>query len=393
MTPDQTIQRLNWLDEEHRRDKVTLTDINGKVDSYLSQINGLSKGLQDLEERLARVQGQSLRYSQIESALAQLKTEVNLMFEQAERRGQQREAEYLQVRTLDRDRLDKATEALSQKIEQVNSGQRYIQSDHDSLKRIEGGQVAFLRGIEELNKRMDSMNARILVAEEWVRRTGALIAEVQQLADRLRQDRADALETMRRSDQARQRQVTEWNEQMKVQRREMEDWVAQLRPLLDLPKETRGYLALLRELETQLKQVEPRLLQRQKLNEDFTRKELDSLKQDLLKREEVSTKEWEFMRDDWSKKIGAIGQRFDPLDEWRPQVMEEFRDMRERADGDRLRFLSILADVVRMQIDYGRNTNSRYEQYASDLITRVENERASAKVKKPAPPRPAEENI
>lgn len=393
MTPDQTIQRLNWLDEEHRRDKVTLTDINGKVDNYLSQINGLSKGLQDLEERLARVQGQSLRYSQIESALAQLKTEVNLMFEQAERRGQQREAEYLQVRTLDRDRLDKATEALSEKIEQVNTGQRFVQSDHDALKRIEGGQVAFLRGIEELNKRMDSMNARVLVAEEWVRRTGALIAEVQQLADRLRQDRADALETMRRSDQQRQRQVTEWNEQMKVQKREMEDWVAQLRPLLDLPKETRGYLALLRELETQLKQVEPRLLQRQKLNEDFTRKELDSLKQDLLKREEVSTKEWEFMRDDWSKKIGAIGQRFDPLDEWRPQVMEEFRDMRERGDADRLRFLSILADVVRMQIDYGRNTNSRYEQYASDLITRVENERAGAKVKKPAPPRPVEENL
>ena len=392
MISDQTIQRLNWLDEEHRRDKATLTDLNGKIENYLSQINGLSKGLQDLEERLARVQGQALRYSQVESALAQLKTEVNIMFEQAERRGQQREGEYLQVRTLDRDRLDKAVEALSVKIDEVAQGQRFIHSDHDALKRIEGGQVAFIRGIEELNKRLESMNARIQVAEEWVRRTGALISEVQQLADRLRADRADALEAMRRSDQARQRQVTEWNEQMKVQRREMDDWVAQLRPLLDLPKETRGYLALLRELETQLKQIEPRLVQRQKLNEDFTRKELETLKQDLLKREDQSLKEWEFMREDWSKKINAIGQRFDPLDEWRPQVMEEFRELRERMDADRLRFMSVLADIVRMQIEYGRNSNARYEQFASDMITRVENERAGAKVKKPAPPRPVEEN-
>lgn len=392
MISDQTIQRLNWLDEEHRRDKATLTDLNGKIENYLSQINGLSKGLQDLEERLARVQGQALRYSQVESALAQLKTEVNIMFEQAERRGQQREGEYLQVRTLDRDRLDKAVEALSVKIDEVAQGQRFIHSDHDALKRIEGGQVAFIRGIEELNKRLESMNARIQVAEEWVRRTGALISEVQQLADRLRADRADALEAMRRSDQARQRQVTEWNEQMKVQRREMDDWVAQLRPLLDLPKETRGYLALLRELETQLKQIEPRLVQRQKLNEDFTRKELETLKQDLLKREDQSLKEWEFMREDWSKKISAIGQRFDPLDEWRPQVMEEFRELRERMDADRLRFMSVLADIVRMQIEYGRNSNARYEQFASDMITRVENERAGAKVKKPAPPRPVEEN-
>ncbi|MCC7163208.1 MAG: hypothetical protein IT331_12000 [Anaerolineae bacterium] len=393
MVSDQTIQRLNWLDEEHRRDKATLLDLNSKIDQYLSLLNGFSKGMQDLEERLARVQGQSLRYSQIESALAQLKTEVNMMFEQSERRGQQRESEYLQVRTLDRDRLDKATDSLAKKIEEVGQGQRFIQSDREALKRIEGGQVAFIRGIEELNKRIENMNTRIQVTEEWVRRTGALIAEVQQLADRLRADRADALEAMRRSDQMRQRQVTEWNEQMKVQRREMDDWIAQLRPLLDLPKETRGYLALMRELETQLKQIEPRLVQRQKLNEDFTRKEVESLKTELLTRENASVKEWEYFRDDWTKKISAIATRFDPIDEWRPQVMEEFRELRERNDADRLRFLTILADVVRMQIEYGRNANARYEQFASDMITRVENERASAKVKKPAPPRPAEDNI
>jgi hypothetical protein len=191
---------------------------------------------------------------------------------------------------------------------------------------------------------------------------------------------------MRRADQARSRQVTEWNEQMKVQRREMEDWIAQLRPLLDLPKETRASLGMLRELETQLKQIEPRLVQRQKLNEDFVRKEVESIKQELGKREEVLQTEWVYMRDDWSKKIAGIGVRFDPIDEWRAQVLDEFRDIRERVDADRVRFVNVLADIVRVQIDYGRNTNSRYEQYASDIITRVENERAAVKVKKPAPP-------
>src|SRR5215217_6625046 len=105
MIPEQTIQRLNWLDEEHRRDKATLIDLHSKIESYLSQINGLSKGLQDLEERLARVQGHTLRYSQLENALAQLKTEVTVMYEQADRRSQQREGEILSVRSLDRDRL------------------------------------------------------------------------------------------------------------------------------------------------------------------------------------------------------------------------------------------------------------------------------------------------
>lgn len=74
--------------------------------------------------------------------------------------------------------------------------------------------------------------------------------------------------------------------------------------------------------------------------------------------------------------------------------MDELREQRERMDADRLRVLNVLADVMRMQIEYGRSANARYEQHASDLITRVENERASAKVKKPAPPiRPLDEGF
>jgi len=142
MISDQTIQRLNWLDEEHRRDKATLGDLNSKIDAYLSQINGLSKNLQDMEERLARVQGQSLRYSQIESALAQLKTEMNVMFEQSERRAQQRESEILQVRSLDRDRLDKAVEAVSSRFDELSASQHNSQIDRDAIKRVEGGLVA-----------------------------------------------------------------------------------------------------------------------------------------------------------------------------------------------------------------------------------------------------------
>lgn len=393
MTPDQTIQKLNWLDDEHRRDKAMMSQIVMQVDQHLTALNGLNKTLQDLEERIARVQGQTLRYSQIEQAVGQLRTEVGLLFEQVERRAQQREVENSQVRGKDREKIDKVSEELNSKIELVGQGQRFIGGDHEAIKRIEGGQVAFIRGIEELNKRIENLNTRVQVAEEWVKRTGALIAEVQQLADRLRQDRTDALEAMRRSDQARSRQVTEWNEQIKVSRREMDDWIAQLRPLLELPKEVRGYLTMMRELETSLKQIEPRLVQRQKLQEDYARREIENMKSELEKRESLALQEIEHMREEFSQKISAILPRFDPMEEWRPQVMEQFRDLRERMDADRIRFVNILADVVRMQVEYGRNSNARYEQFASDIITRVENERASAKVKKPpVPARPLEES-
>jgi len=112
MTPDQSLQRLMWLDEEHRKDKAMMGEIVAQLDQHLTQITGVTRGLQDLEERLARVQNQSLRYSQIEQALGQIKTEFALMFEQFEKRVQQRDEEVFKVRQLERDRLDRAIEAM-----------------------------------------------------------------------------------------------------------------------------------------------------------------------------------------------------------------------------------------------------------------------------------------
>jgi DNA repair exonuclease SbcCD ATPase subunit len=383
MNPDQNGQLLTWLDEEHRKDKVMMGEILGQLDQHLTQITGLTKGLQDLEERLARVQNQSLRYSQIEQALGQVKTEVTLMFEQFNERVQQRDDDAFKVRQKERERLDKAVAELGDKIDEVARPIPRFASDHDAIRRLEGGQIPLLRGLEELSKRQESFNSRLAVAEEWVKRTGTLIAEIQQLAERLRQERSDALEVTRRADQTRARQVTEWNEQMKVARREMEDWVAQLKPLLELPKEVRGYLATLRELESELKQIEPRMAQRQKLLEEFSRSEIATMKTELDKRWSQQERDWDFMRDEWTKKVTALGMRFDPMDQWRPQVMEELRIIREKMDTDRQRWLDVLNDIVQMQVEQQRGSNARYDQFAGDLLTRLETEKAGAKVKRP----------
>ncbi len=383
MIPDQTAQKIAWLDEEHRKDRTMLTDITGQLDQLRTAITGVTRGLQDLEERLARVQSQSLRYSQIEQALGQVKTEVSLLFEQFNQRVQQREEEAFKIRQKERERLDRAVAELGDRIDEVSRQIPPFASDHDAIKRLEGGQIPLVRGLEELTKRQEATNARLAVTEEWVKRTGALIAEIQQLSERLRQDRADALEAMRRADQMRARQLTEWNEQMKVMRREMEQWITQLTPMLDLPKEVRASLASLTDMKSELVQVEPRLVQRQKLTDEFVRTEIASIKVELDKRIAQQEGEWEFMRDEWPKKIAAVAQRIDPLEEWRPTVSEQFHEIREKMDVDRQRWLDVLADVARMIVEYERASNARYEPFASDLIKRVETEQAGAKVKRP----------
>lgn len=390
MSLDQNAQLLGWLDEEHRKDKAMIADLTLQLDQHLTQINGLSRSIQDLEERLARVQSQSLRYSQIEQALNQVKTEVTLLFEQFNERMQQREDESFKIRQKERERLDKAIADLSNSIQEVSGQWRPYAPDHEALKRVENGQIPLMRGLEDLGKRQEAVNSRLSVTEEWVKRTGALIAEIQQLSERLRQDRADALEVQRRADQMRARQVTEWSEQMKVARREMEEWVSKLVPMLDLPKEVRGSLSGLKELERDLKQIEPRLAQRQKITEETSLTAIRAMREELEKSIATQTKEWEFWKDEWSKKLFASSSRIDPIEEWRPIVADQFREIREQMQVDRQRWLDILSDVVRMEIEWQRSENLRYDQMASDVIKRVETAQAGARVKRPAPPKPPE---
>src|SRR5574341_2119266 len=66
MTLDHAMQLIAWLDEEHRKDKAQLSEILGQLSQQYTQIAGLSKSVQNMEERLARLQSQALRYSQLE---------------------------------------------------------------------------------------------------------------------------------------------------------------------------------------------------------------------------------------------------------------------------------------------------------------------------------------
>lgn len=383
MEQDNLYQRLTWLDEEHRKAKAMITELSSQMDERLTEIIGLRRALSDLEERLARVQTQSLRYSQIEQALNQHKTEIAMLFDQFSQRIETRDENNNKIRQIERERLEPRFADLTAKIEELAAMQKNFGEDHAALKRIEGGQVAFIRGLEETNRRVEVLPPRVQGLEEWTKRSTALISEIQQLAERLQKDRSEAQEAMRRADTARVRQISEWQDQMKSVRREIDDWIAQLKPMLDIPKEVRAYITNLRELEERIKPIEPRLNQWQTVLEESRHKEFDTIKADLEKRWQQHTREWEFLREEWSKRLAAMSLRFDPIEEWRPLVADEFREVREQMLADRQRLLNLIGDVVRSQLEYERWTISRFEQHASDLQNRVEVEKIGQKPKPP----------
>lgn len=383
MQADSTQQRLAWLDEEHRKDKTLLTNALTQMDQHLTEITGLRRALQDLEERLARVQSQSLRYSQIEQALGQVKTEVSLLFDQFTEREGQREQESAKLRALERERLEQRVGELYAKVDGLSIVPKTFGEDHVVIRRLENAQLTFIRGLEDTNKKIESVTPRVQVLEEWHKRMASLIAEVQQIVQSLRQERNEALDAARRGDQQRTRQIAEWADQIKGIRREMDDWVAQLRPLFDVPKETRQYISTLRDLEERIKQLESRLTQWQKVVDESRHKEFDEMRKDLERRWQQQMNEWAFLREEWGKRMALITQRVDGLEEWRPSADSDFSTLREKMDADRQKMLGLLSDVLNMQLEMQRGHNARFDQTASEILARLESEKVGTNQKRP----------
>ncbi|MBM3129754.1 MAG: hypothetical protein FJ009_14150 [Chloroflexi bacterium] len=381
MNLEQAIQLLNWLDEEHRKDKAQIAELASQLTQQYTLVAGLNKTVQDLEERIARVQSQALRYSQLEQTAAQTEAKVQVILEQHDKRRAQAEEEAFRMRQIERERGDQILNTLQLQIEGLQQWQRSISGDHELIHRVDLTLPTFQQEIEENIRRAEEMNHRVQLVEEWVPRFGQMATEQRQLSERLTKERAEAVEAARRAEQQRARHMAEWAEQMKASRREVDEWIAQMRTIQEQHKDSRKTYSEMQELEERLKQMEARLLQWQRLVEETRRKERDQILADVDKRWQQQLGEWQFLRDEWTKRMSAITDRVSKLEDWRPEVVSQLHDQVERIERERRERLLLISDIVKTQVEIERVRFTQVDKVINDLSSRVENEKAGAKPK------------
>lgn len=375
MSPDQAVQLIAWLDEEHRKDKAQMSEILDRLSQQYTQIAGLSKSVQDMEERLARLQSQALRYSQIEQTVNQMNAQVQIAMDQYDQQRQHTEEEAFKLRQLEREREDKILDALQMQVEALQQWQRSIVGDHDILTRLE---LTLPGEIQNAIERSEDYDRRLLNIEEWVNRSGQLTAELHQLSERLRQERAEAAEAGRRAEQQRARHMAEWGEQIKALRSEFHNEI-DIAELRSQQKEGQKRLTSLQELEERLKQMEARLVNWQRLVEEGRRKEHDQLLTNTEKRWQQQLGEWQFLRDEWIKRLTAMTDRLSVLEDWRAGVINSMHEFMDKIDQERRARLAMITDVLKVESEVDRQRSKSVEE----LLKQLESEKAG--LKKPPP--------
>lgn len=111
---EQIVKRLEWLDDEHRKDKAALTKFEERIASIQINIKALSEDIKDLSKKIADIGPVNQRISQFDNSLSKLRAEMNEALEAIEKKHQRREKEIVKRYQTGLEEISKALPPLDQ---------------------------------------------------------------------------------------------------------------------------------------------------------------------------------------------------------------------------------------------------------------------------------------
>ncbi len=207
MDLEQITKRLEWLDEERRRDKNTIASLEERLGLLENSSTQQLQQVNEISGDVARMQAMETRLMDIDASIGKMRIELGRSIEAIEKQRSERERENERIRLGDVEQLNKN----SQEIHQVAEKLDLIKKDITTRKEEENRLVRLVDETKKLvedNARLDEESRRALKMAEDNRRTDAkrladLQGEVAALRKRLEEQRGKQdvfSETLRKID-------------------------------------------------------------------------------------------------------------------------------------------------------------------------------------------------
>jgi len=281
---------VRWVDEELRKEKA--------IQRILA-----------LEDRLAKLQAQTLRIPEVEESLQHTRDEIALMLSELREGQQKRETEFLRNRQAEREQDKRAIQEMGLELQRLNpleqalvvrqaEGQRLneavlrLQKDlEDGSKRLaqadesrrqlsdaiqkittEIGQSAVAR--QEMLKAQKEDQSRLTRLEDGFAKATQLMSSLEEMRKELTEQQEELLETLRRADRSRAQTLTEWERRLEGYAHQVEVWSDQLRFFNAQHDKNRRVLRQVQGIAQEVSQQQDQLRQLQRIGEEQLRREL-----------------------------------------------------------------------------------------------------------------------
>ena len=159
MELEQIQKTVDWLDEEHRKDKTRLGTVEERVNAVEGNVPPLAHQIKDLGSEITRLSAIVARMDHFDEALLQSRVETKQYFEELERQFKKREEESEKVRRVEIRSLDTSLAELRKELEPIPELKRSLKARVEEESRL-GRLIDEVRGRIETVRRTEEEYTR-----------------------------------------------------------------------------------------------------------------------------------------------------------------------------------------------------------------------------------------
>ena len=179
MDIDQLAKRMEWLEDERRKDKLIIQTLEERIAMMEREIPGLIQKTKETGGEVTRLAAMLSKFDQIDSSLSQLRIDLTRSVEAVEKTRVEREREMEKARLADQETLTKAIGEVRRGLDPIPELRKSVQTRMEEDFRLG-------RLIEETNQKIveyrrsdDEYRRSLKLLEEATRQEGKRLTDMQ----------------------------------------------------------------------------------------------------------------------------------------------------------------------------------------------------------------------
>ncbi len=388
MEMDQILKRVQWMDDERRKDKDIIAMMENRILALEGSLNAARQQTKEMSGEITRLSTVVTRMDQYDTVQLQLRVEAKRMVEELDKEIKKREEETEKVRRLEIKSLDvslfdlrkeldpipriekglqargeeelrlgRIIDEVKAKIETVrHSEEEYTRTyrlledgRRQDTKRINDilGEVAALR------KRVDDQRGQMELVNNSLRKLETRLSELVTVESERRDAQAEFLDRQTLLQVEHERTWKDWEARFLIVEKQATDVEAQLQKLEITHRDAKRSQQVLEDLTQRVDRRINEITEIQRLSEDRFRQEWVTFKADDQKRWTNYTLTQEEHRNEISRSTDKLGERITQLEDSLQEEQDLFHQIDEQT-GKRLQ--SLLALVHEWVTAYERTS-------------------------------------
>jgi chromosome segregation ATPase len=147
MDVDQVYKRVQWMEDEHRKDKDAIALLESRITAYEGGMKGVNDQIKNLSAEITRLTAVVTRMDQYDANMLQLRMEAKRQVDDLDKDIKKREEEADKVRRIE--------------VKALDTGLQELRKDLDILPRLEKGVQARVEEDTRLVRSVDDVRARL----------------------------------------------------------------------------------------------------------------------------------------------------------------------------------------------------------------------------------------